>query len=621
MGEEKKGIFRNWAIVAVIFVLLNIVIGMICYVVVEAKDMSDIKDVEEILKLISSSGEMTNVSENEVKNDISAPEVYIDGFGDGSICKDSCTVRLSAADDTDGINVRYRCEVLKENGEKSVIEDSTNHVDGNNYNDSRTYSEEGVYEIMFYAYDDNGNASDIKYASFGVDTTAPEVTFEGFDFTKVQNSAVNLTIGIRDIFYEGMTANVQFFRLNGEDMELIQTSEYDIKAVNNKNIYSFEGSGSFIGQVIVYDKAMHETKQEIQFQIDMIPPYVEIDFDGEDYGGEAFLDKIPEVKVRVEEDNYNGSTVNIKLLKKNKNGEYESVGIEGDIVNSKIDGFDNGESYVNKNEHLFMLSDKITEIPVKIKEEGIFELHVSSVDATGNASNECINFTIDSSAPTIGYLSDFNEKYLKSFTLPNDLSNYIDDVTGVNYKAYLNSEETGSGEIKKDGKYILQVVAWDEAFNVSEEMIAFIVDNTKPTVIVNGIGDDGKMDKGTPVTLSLKDSDDYFTDICVNGENIDISGDRRTAQLIPTEYGSYNILVKAKDNAGNITTETITANCEAILAAPDTFSSRKIEVKTISKHGGFMQNPAALWAMCGVICAFAVMLVVVAFSVEMKWEE
>ena len=81
------------------------------------------------------------------------------------------------------------------------------------------------------------------------------------------------------------------------------------------------------------------------------------------------------------------------------------------------------------------------------------------MDGANNTSEESISFIVDENPPVIGYINDFNEKYLKYFSLPKEFSDYITDMTNVRYKAYLNSKEVNSAKIEKDGKYILQIGA------------------------------------------------------------------------------------------------------------------------------------------------------------------
>lgn len=613
MNKVKKDLF----IIIFLFLMINVLFMFMCYMIVGAEEISNDSSINQndIWNTWNADFDFGSLFENDVENnfgsdfenalDTNKPEIYVEGLCDKEIYKDSVNIFLKATDDTNGLNIRYKCVLMLEDGTKRQVEDVTEHIDGTSFEKSISYVEEGVYDITFYAYDDAGNGSEIRSYSVGLDTVAPDINFDGFDTTKPYKDKVELNICVKDLFYEGLKVDVSIYKVSKDSMIEIPSGEYSVKAVSNKNIYSFESDGTFIVHVKAYDKSMHESNKEIAFTIDKTPPLISIDLDGKEYEGEEFISDKPKINVSIGEKNYNGGTLSISLIKKI-------------LSNSK----DNKESAIYENIPINdnVLTGENTIIPIELRGEGNYDLTITATDAMDNTSSEHINFTVDSKAPTIGFLSEYNEKYLKSFTLPNDLSGYISDVTGVHYKAFLNSKETGSGEIKKDGKYILQVVAWDDAGNSNEEMIAFIVDNTKPQVIINGLNDNGNMNKDKPITLSLKDSNDYFTNIYVNGEKLKLSGDKRTAELIPTEYGSYRIYVSAVDPAGNVTTETINTNCEAILAAPTSFDAEPIEVKTLvrnsSKANSIMRNPVFLWVLCGVISALAIIFVVIAVALE-----
>lgn len=563
-------------------------------------DKKNVSTENEIKSEKNEKSEERSSDEDEIKDDKVAPNIRIDGFDGNKVYADNVSFSLKVTDNIEGINIRYRCVMLTTSGDTVTLEDSTNRSENRIYERAFSYTEEGAYNVMYYAYDDSGNATEIGDISFAIDTSAPVVEMDGFDFSKPSNKGASLTISVKEIFYENMLVEVRVFRNDEGSILEIPVSAYNYKAVSNKNIYTFDGNGTYRVSVTARDSVGHTTEKEVQFVIDSKPPKIDILFDGDYPRDGEILDKIPGLDICVEDTNYSGGIVNVSLYRKKGNNVYEDISIAPTLLNA------------NK-----------TVIPLDVREEGYYELKVSATDGVNNLSSESLSFTIDTTSPLIGYLSEYNEKYLKSFVLPDNLKKYMKDMTEVRYKAYLNSEETGHGEIKKDGKYILQVVAVDEAGNSSEEMVAFIVDNKAPTVVLNGLNENGNLEKNVPVELSLKDDQDVFTSVYVNGEKLNLSSDKKTAKLIPTEYGNYRIYVSARDNAGNVTAETIMTNCENVFAAPLSNCPKEIEVKTLTKIENKsslkLNNCLLIWGLCGCICAVATILVIIAFSYEMKY--
>ena len=220
--------------------------------------------------------------------------------------------------------------------------------------------------------------------------------------------------------------------------------------------------------------------------------------------------------------------------------------------------------------------------PIEVTSEGEFTLKVTLVDKALNTSEKTVSFIVDEEPPVIAYIDAFNEKYLKYFTLPENMKDYIQDATKVKYKAYLNSKEVSSVELKKDGKYILQIVAEDEAGNTSEKVSAFIVDNTMPKVIVHGIENGGNVKKDEVVKLTLFDDNDFFKSVCVNGEEMSIE-DKKEVSIKANDYGDYDISVVAADYAGNEIKEVVKMQC-ALSDNPFKVTIDDTDIKTLTKN-------------------------------------
>jgi hypothetical protein len=101
----------------------------------------------------------------------------------------------------------------------------------------------------------------------------------------------------------------------------------------------------------------------------------------------------------------------------------------------------------------------------------------------------------------------------------------------------------------------------DDAGNQTEKTVEFIVDGTMPRIIIDGMADDGSVNKDGTIVLSLYDEGDYFKSVRLNGEEMVSAEGQETVEIPIPEYGDYKIDVEAADMADNILTQTIEAKC------------------------------------------------------------
>lgn len=552
----------------------------------------------------------------QYRSDTESPKIIIQGIDNGMIYKDKTEALFVISDNSKGINVKYSCRYIDSNGKEKNIEEYEEWYEGNYAELKKYYQNEGVYEVSIECVDSFGNESGLLYRSFGIDNTSPVVFFDGIEQGALLSDKADLGINVNELFFEDMDVDVKVVNVNNNVYMNIPVGEYDYEAVSNKNTYSFSGNGTYIVNVCATDSCGHKSESSMEFTIDTEPPQVSIVFNGESGIGSALLNEIPDISVQVVEQFFENTSLEVSLIKKKEGNIYEPVPV-----------------------NVPKLTSMESIIPVPISEEGIYELKVLASDPTGNYTEKRCGFTIDATPPAIGYLSNFNEKYLKSFKLPDNLSSYISDMTDVKYRAYLNSKETGPGEIKKDGKYILQVVASDDAGNESEETIAFIIDNTKPSVVISGLNENGEIQRNVPVVLSLYNSDDFFTEVYVNGSKKPLSKDRKTCEFSCDDDEIRNncrIYISARDEANNVLTQTIDRKCAVFSAAPVNLLPEKPEIISLTKvttemsidndmelltksDEKFLQkknsafSSAIIWIICGIICVLTIILVVFAF--------
>lgn len=493
--------------------------------------------------------------------DIERPVITADGIRDGEISPGDTKISLKVSDNSDEVFFYYMCEFTDSENRTVCLENHTESLNLKRQNDgnglsagkvTRHYSKEGIYDIVAFAYDGNGNYSEKIRLSFGIDRNAPEVMIENVNRGGIYRTSVNAYVTLKEMFFMNAEAETECTVTYDDITEKLKLSSYEIGAKSNRNIYTFSQDGAYRLKITAKDKYGRISADECEFVIDSTAPEIIIRNDMEVYG------RLPDIIVDVK-DSLSEYTLDYILAQKTEGSIYE------ELDRSKIVS-------VGKN----------VSIKVPVKSEGAYVLRIDAVDDAGNRSAKSYEFTVDETPPIIGFLSEINEKYVKEFRLPEGFDRYITDNSEFRYKTYLNSKEISSCSITKDGKYILQVVAEDEAGNISEERAAFIVDSTMPKIIVNGIGPEGTVKMNDTVNLSLFDDMDYFKEVSVNGEKYRMTDNRKISIPI-LEKGDYSITVTAADYAGNETVQTVKMSC-SYSANPFEKTINLSDIKTLTKN-------------------------------------
>ena len=462
-------------------------------------------------------------------------------------------------------NVFFKCLYSDGTGTTKCLEDLTGGYESEAILE-RTYTEEGVYDIVTFSYDESGNYSETIRISFGIDKGAPKVAIDNVINDNIYNAPVSIYATVKELFFEGVNANVEAVLKDKSGERKLDVSPFVIGAKTNRNVYTFSKDGSYTVTLTAKDAVNREANTSCRFVIDRTAPLIEIkagsgsesDFTNVDEGKTTVCSKRPTFNIATYDDTSEYDICAV-LYKKGGDGNYRE----------------------EKRENVVSVGREAV-FPIEVTSEGEFTLKVTLVDKALNTSEKTVSFIVDEEPPVIAYIDAFNEKYLKYFTLPENMKDYIQDATKVKYKAYLNSKEVSSVELKKDGKYILQIVAEDEAGNTSEKVSAFIVDNTMPKVIVHGIENGGNVKKDEVVKLTLFDDNDFFKSVCVNGEEMSID-DSKEVSIKANDYGDYDISVVAADYAGNEIKEVVKMQC-ALSDNPFKVTIDDTDIKTLTKN-------------------------------------
>lgn len=522
--------------------------------------------------------------------DNGAPSVSISGIENGKIYNKAAGFRIDVADNMQELYSYYKCSFTGIDGVTKTIEESLSKIEESTFSISKYYSEEGIYDVEFYAKDSLGNITDTYYVSFGIDSKAPLVQIANIENGKIYKSGVDVYCVVSDMFYTGVEVAVSASRMGNS----ITLSPFNMAAKTSKAIYRFIEDGEYRISVSAKDQQGNECREDAYFIVDTIAPEITVTNDSGIVDGSAFITKAPEFNVKVAGE---GSGVNATatLYRIGQGGIYEKI-----------------------SEKIFIDTKNDIMCPFSIEDDGEYILNAVAYDKAGNESIRTIEFTLDKNPPVIGYIDAFNEKFLKAFTLPENLKDYIKDTTAVKYRAYLNEEEIRFGDVTGDGRYLLQITAMDEAGNTSESMAAFIVDSTAPKIVVSGIrksNDQATVNKGDVINVSLLDKDDWFEKVTVNGIEVSVNAMKKTLDFRVDNFGEYNVEILARDYAGNETTEVINTKC--LLSGID--PTENISIKTLTKNEAknreiFSRKMPTLkfYVFCGFIFATSVIFVVFA---------
>lgn len=112
-------------------------------------------------------------------------------------------------------------------------------------------------------------------------------------------------------------------------------------------------------------------------------------------------------------------------------------------------------------------------------EEGYYTIEAVAADSEGNTARLIRHFTIDTNAPVIAPLDEFNKKILSSFAFNGDPGNVISDYSLFEYDVLLNGQEYDGSSIDEPGKYVLKLVATDELGRTSSERAEFIISSNE----------------------------------------------------------------------------------------------------------------------------------------------
>ena len=397
---------------------------------------------------------------------------------------------------------------------------------------SRNFDLEGLYSVYFIAVDGAGNETRSNTVSFVVDKTAPVLAVTGTTKDSVNQGSVTLDFSAVESFFATNSVRIDVVKeLDGvRTNSLIPGFASFAKVSALRHTFTDDGTYTvtFNGTDLAGNKAVTQT---ISFTIDNTPP--ELNFTG--VTNYLVTNDTVALSSNVVESYFNTNIISINGTR---------IDIDGNIHTININNF----STTSKS------AARVTDF----SEDGIYYLKMTSIDEAGNKSEKEIHFTVDKTPPAIQGVKEIDGKYFNTFSLPEDIDEMIKDLSIVEYKIYLNGiEYDGVSPITTDGKYTLYMEVADEVGYETAAEAEFIVDHTTPKIIVDGMSDKEITHSAGNIIVSLADSEDLISDIIVNGEEVNLSKDAKTYELVYDTYGKYTMDITCIDKAGNISNESL----------------------------------------------------------------
>lgn len=487
-----------------------------------------------VIKINASDVSDNNAEEKQVEFiiDKSAPGIslvlnglpYSEAYGVVDCMADS-TVAVSVSDMTvDAGDFHYQVVQTKPDQATTVSQYLT--TDARSF----TFGEEADYTMNFYAVDMANNQSATRSVSFRVDKTAPELNISGAVSGGTSANAATVSFSMKEAFWRDASGVITIYRKAGDGKEesVYKTVNVTPTAYETVVTETLSETGVYRMEFKAADRVGHSVSKEQIFTIDREAPVITLT----GVNNYDVTDKTVELRAEIADDFYSSKTVSVEGTRTDINGKVTKL------------------SFSSFNQH-----GNPTVIGESFEQDGIYDITITSKDAAGNSHTSTVHFTVDKTAPKITGLEDLDGAILNTFDFDFDLDEMVSDLTVCDVHMYLNgSEYDGVSEVE-DGSYTLLITAEDELGHYSEMSISFVLDTKAPVFIVTGVEDGEVKQEAYSIDVSLQLEEDTLTSVTLNGEVVVVSNN--TAHIDVTTEGDYTLYMKAVDEAGNESEQTI----------------------------------------------------------------
>jgi hypothetical protein len=395
---------------------------------------------------------------------------------------------------------------------------------------TETYTEEADYEVSYVAVDKAGNQSSTRHVYFRVDKTAPKLTVNGVGSSSNASSA-NVSFNVQESFYWDMNScTVKIYKkVDGSGEVLEKTIDMNPTSNNYSQSYTFVDDAEYRIEFTAEDKCGNKSQTDYTFIKDGNAPSILLS------GVKNYdkTDKNVELTITIEEAFYTSNRVTLSGTRTDIDGKSHKIDFDDFATNRT----------------------KISQLQQMFKEDGIYDITVTSTDKAGNSSSKTVHFTIDTTKPVIGDLSKYDGVKLNTFKWDVDLDELVKDLTVCDIKLYLDGAlYDGTSDIE-DGSHVLKVEATDELGHSSSKEVTFVLDSKAPNIIVMNVEEGDNLLESTDITVTVELDEDSLDTVTLNDKSIDIANNE--GKITVNTKGDYVLNATAHDEAGNVSSVEI----------------------------------------------------------------
>lgn len=404
--------------------------------------------------------------------DKTAPELQITGTASGSTLNAGTTLTFSMTEafwwDASGtITITRKAnDSVAEAAYKTIDFKPTARVTTM----TETFSETGEYQVTFTGKDRAGHTAEAASYTVRIDTGKPIITLSGVSNNDKTTKQVEFQAQIEEDFYLTKSVRIQATRTYldptsyKEKTEDLQITGYNPTAATTLIRNTFTEDGIYKIQINCKDAAGNEDTQEVSFTIDKTKPVID-----------------PKVMSA-----YEGTLTSFAW-------DYDLNDIIYDLTVCDAHMYLNGSEY-----------DGTSEV-----EDGAYEMKITAEDELGNATEETVNFNLDTKAPTFivtgvedGEIK--NEQYDINVSLQLD-EDILDEVT-LNGSPVEIKDNAAAITVTEKGDYKLTMKAHDDAGNEAEQTISFTYGEKSHVLlyVLIGVGVLAVLGGGIAIILAAK---------------------------------------------------------------------------------------------------------------------
>ncbi|MCR5543616.1 MAG: Ig-like domain repeat protein [Eubacterium sp.] len=390
---------------------------------------------------------------------------------------------------------------------------------------NETFNNDADYEVNYEAIDKAGNKSDVQVVQFRVDRQPPELSITSNASAGTSRTDVTVTFTIKEPFYSDVTSSsIEVYkRVDGSGESHVETINFMPRSGSDSMSKTYTEEGEYRFVFTAEDKTGNKANTDYSFILDGNKPVITLS----GVSNYDKTDKNVELGVQVNEKFYLTNNVILSGTR---------TDIDGKKTNIDLAEFPAHSGPIAALQQLF-------------KEDGIYDITVKSTDRAGNSDEKSIHFTIDTEAPIIKNLSDYDGTTVNAFVWDNDLEKTIRDLTVCNVKVYMDGVEYDGSADLSDGAHTLRVEAVDELGNQTIEEYTFVLDTIEPIIIVNGVEDGTKLKESTDVSITVQLDEDTLDYVKLNGKAVAVTDN--TCTYTVDSRGKYTLEAGASDSAGN----------------------------------------------------------------------